>query len=223
MTEIMAGDRSPRWGRMAALAAAGLVCGAPAGLVIGRLIKHSQRSHLMTWSDILSLSIGAMLLILGLVICVASLTQRGSAFLVDPKGLDPDRPATPAQAAFYRLQGLVFVLAGALLMAPVLVSLAAPGVAPAVKALAFAAVAVGFALQTWLNALVWRGSDELIRRASSEGAVVTFWVLQAILFLYAAAEKLKLVPALTSWEAVTILMGLYLVMSVVVAWRRGLS
>ena len=39
----------------------------------------------------------------------------------------------------------------------------------------------------------------------------------------AAAEKLELVPALTAWDMMTILMGFYLVISSVISVRRGLA
>jgi hypothetical protein len=40
---------------------------------------------------------------------------------------------------------------------------------------------------------------------------------------WAAGEKLEVLPAITSWDAVTVLMAVYLLMSAFVAYRRGLN
>ena len=212
-----------RWKRVALMTLAGLICGLPAGFVVGRLIKQAARAHLLTWSDVLSLGIAAMMLMGGVALLIASFSRSGSAYVGDPHEVEPGRKATPAQMRYYRLQALVFVLAGGMLATPVLATFTVPPGGFDLRVATLASVGVAFALQSWLNILVWRQSDELIRRASSEGAAVSFWVLQGLLFLYAAAEKLKLAPPLNSWDAITILMGLYLLMSVIVAWRRGLN
>src|SRR5215217_4596854 len=50
-----------------------------------------------------------------------------------------------------------------------------------------------------------------------------FWVLQGGLFLWAAAEKLDLAPALSSWDALVVLMTFYLLVSSVLSVRRGFA
>jgi hypothetical protein len=86
-----------------------------------------------------------------------------------------------------------------------------------------AAIVGLFLLQTVLNLSVWTRADEMIRQMVAEAGAVCFWVLQGALFLWAAAEKLELVPALSAWDMMTILMGFYLVISSVISVRRGLT
>ena len=52
---------------------------------------------------------------------------------------------------------------------------------------------------------------------------MAFWALQLALFLYAAAERLGLVEGLTAWGMLGILMGVYLVASVIASWHRGMK
>jgi hypothetical protein len=86
-----------------------------------------------------------------------------------------------------------------------------------------AAIVGLFLVQTLLNLTVWTRADEMIRQTVAEAGAICFWVLQGALFLWAAAEKLELVPALSAWDMMTILMGFYLVISSVVSVRRGLT
>ena len=80
-----------------------------------------------------------------------------------------------------------------------------------------------FALHTVLNIRMWRGVDELLRRTTLEAATATFFLGQGLLFLWAAAERLSLLPPLTAWDAYAVLMTLYLFVSAVVSARRGLA
>jgi hypothetical protein len=52
---------------------------------------------------------------------------------------------------------------------------------------------------------------------------VTFVILQGALFLWAAGEKLGLLPVLTLWDAACVMMTAYLVIAGIVLWRRGLG
>ena len=78
-----------------------------------------------------------------------------------------------------------------------------------------------FAAQTIANVALWRVGDEMLRRVIMETGAVCFWVLQAALFLYAAAERLGLVPGVTAWGMIGVLMAVYFVASCIVAARRG--
>lgn len=210
-------------GRMAALVAGvGLTVGAPAGFFVGRAIKAAHRTHPLGWSEVLSLALAAILLLCGVGLLLVSLSRSGAAYVADPHGSEPGRTPKPTQIHYFRRQAAVLALAGAMLAVPVAAPLIWPDMSYSARALAWLGLVAVFAAQTWLNLMVWRHSDELIRRATSEGAAVSFWLLQALLFLYAAAEKLRLAPALTSWDSITVLMGLYLILSITVAWRRGL-
>ena len=80
-----------------------------------------------------------------------------------------------------------------------------------------------FLVQTVGNLILWQRSDELVRQVMAETGAVSFWLLQGALFLWAAGEKLNLLPALSLWDAVAVLMASYLLISTLVSARRGLG
>jgi hypothetical protein len=129
----------------------------------------------------------------------------------------------PSQTIFFVLQAGVLILAGAMLAAPVIFEFVAIGAQGAVAKPLMAAVLVAFAVQTWLNILIWRRADEVFRQVIAEAGALSFWSLQGLFFVWACGEKLKLVPPISSWDAVTVLMGAYLMLSTIVAYRRGLG
>lgn len=212
-----------RWRRILILLAGGAGLGLAAGFAIGRLIKSAGRAQALGWSDSLSLALAALLLLGGAGIVLATLADTGAAYLADPHAEEPGRRVRPAQRAYFRLQGGVMVLAGGLMATPELLRLLSPALGRSTAAAAMAGIVVAFALQTLLNLQIWRRSDELIRRVTADGAAVCFWLLQGLLFLWAAGEKLSLLPPLNSWDALTVLMAVYLALSALVAWRRGLG
>ena len=118
-----------------------------------------------------------------------------------------------------RLQSVILVLSGLLLAAPVAATLAG-NVAPVLTLIAIAGV---FVLHTALNLSLWRRGDEMIRRVIVESGAMAFWIGQAALFGWAVAERLGVAPALTAWDILVVVMGLYLICSAVVGLRRGLS
>jgi hypothetical protein len=211
------------WRRVAILAVAGLAFGLPAGFGFGRWVKSTTRAHLLTVSDIASLVIAVVLVAMGLMVVVFTVTRRGAAYLADPHATEPYRDPYPGQRFYFQAQGLVLVLAGLMMATPVMLVVARPDLDAALGLIVMLGLIAAFILQTALNITVWSRSDELIRRSISDAGAVSFWVLQGALFLWAAGEKLTLLPHLTSWDALTVLMGFYLVMSVVVSYRRGLS
>ena len=81
----------------------------------------------------------------------------------------------------------MLVLAGLILLTPI----AAPSDLPPVWT--YGAVIGLLAVQSVLNLLLWRRSDELLRRVTAETSALSFWVLQIALVLYASAERLGLV------------------------------
>jgi hypothetical protein len=90
-------------------------------------------------------------------------------------------------------------------------------------ALSLAAVAALLILHTVMNFHLYRTVDELFRRVVVEAGAATFWLGQGLLFLWAAAERLSAVPPVTAWDAYVVLMGVYLVVSMIVTMRRGLA
>lgn len=201
--------------------AAGLIVGGGLGYLVGRLLKQADLDlgHL-TWSDHVAVLIAAMLFATGAVLVVATFSKRLAARVMDPAS---DRPARPAQISFYRQQAIVLALSGVMMAAPVAARLADQPLSSQLAGAVMAAIVALFLLQTFLNLSVWTRADEMIRQMVAEAGAVCFWVLQGALFLWAAAEKLELVPALTTWDMMTILMGFYLVISSVISVRRGLT
>lgn len=204
-----------------ALAAAGMVVGGGLGWGVGRLVKHGGLDlSAAGWSDLAAGTIAAMLLATGLMVGLASFNARIAGRMMDPTS---DRPARPAQTVFYRQQAAVMALAGIMLAAPVTARLFWAPLPAALAQAVMAGIIALFLLQTLLNVTVWMRADEMMRRMIAESGSVCFWVLQGALFLWAAAEKLELAPALSAWDLMTILMGVYLVVSSIMSVRRGFS
>lgn len=212
---------TPKGRVVAGLSLAGGVVGFSAGMLIGKLEKGGALSlETLGWSDILSGIIALMLIATGLMVLFVSFSRKASGRLLDPLS---QRDATRAQASYYRQQGLVALLAGLMLSAPVLL-LAADDPPPfELAAAVMTGIVALFLLQTLVNLTLWFRSDELVRRVISETGAVTFWILQGALFLWAAGEKLSLLPALSLWDAVSLMMASYMLIATLVSSRRGLS
>lgn len=197
----------------------GGLLGAGIGYQVGKLLKViGPPSDAFTWSDIGALVIGGLLLAVGAFMGLASLSRRLAGRLLDPAA---ERPITPAQATFYRQQSVVLLLAGPMMAAPVITQLLQDPVPPMLGAAVFCGVAALFLVQTVYNMIVWRRGDELIRQITTEASAISFWILQGALFFWAAAEKLDLAPPVSTWDSVTILMAVYLLVAGVVSARRG--
>lgn len=197
-------DRS-RWVRLALMAGAGALLGASLAYFGGRSLPD------LPWADLMAGATAAGLLISGGLSILLSANRRALSAMASLEGEAGDCEIRAA-----RRQGLVVVLAGVLLLLPVVS--ARSGFAPEMS---LAAVLAIFAAQTWINVSVWRRGDEMTRRTVLESGAVTFWILQGALFLYAAAERLGLAPAATAWQLMVVMMSAYLVLSSVVALRRG--
>jgi hypothetical protein len=206
--------------RAVKLIAGGLV-GGVVGYFVGKLLKLGPvPAYDLGWSDHGALIIGALLLAMGVFIGLASLSGKLAGWVLDPKS---GRAATPSQITFYRQQAIVLFLAGPMMIAPVLAHLFYDPVPQALGGAVLCGVVALFLVQTVYNLLVWRRGDELIRQITIEASAISFWVLQAALFCWAAAEKLGLAPAISAWDSATILMGTYLLVAAIVSVRRGYS
>jgi len=198
--------------------AVGLATGV-AGYVLGRTIlpgligPDALDRFDLRWSDALAgLTALAMLIGAGVVLAIC----------LDPRRLGRlyrlEGPASAGEVGQARLQAAVMGLSGLILLLPLVFALS--GVAgPAALGL----IVVLLAIHTVLNLKVWRGVDELLRRTTMEAATVTFFLGQGLLFAWAAAERLGVLPVLTAWDIYAVLMALYLVVSVFAASRRGLA
>jgi hypothetical protein len=130
--------------------------------------------------------------------------------------LEQDPSAPPAnvrERGLMRMQGAVLLLAGILVVIPQLAVLA--GWVTRSAPIIYAGVVLGFLLQTVLNIQVWRQSDEFVRALVAKSSMFTFWILQGVLFLVAAGEKLGLLPEFPLWGACIVMLGFYFVGGIV--------
>jgi len=125
------------------------------------------------------------------------------------EGDNAELPATNSEVRTFRLQAGVLALAGALLLVPIL-SLGPLASHRNYAAPAYAGVLLLFGLQTAMNIMLWRSSDEFVRRMVLEVCAITFAIGQGVIFLWAAAERMGLLRALTGWQAINLLMTCYI-------------
>ena len=172
---------------------------AAVGAVVGASAARAALTANLPWEDaaavILSAALIGMAVISGVVMAARPATV--------PKGCGT-------------LQVAVLLAAGLMFLAPVFATRwAGPQIV-------FAGIALVLIGQTVANLMLWRQADEMLRRIMSETAVLTFWIVQTALFLYAAAERLGLINGLSAWGMISILMAVYLFSSCVAAARRGI-
>jgi hypothetical protein len=200
-----------------------LAVGGAFGLAAGLAAMTLRRTGLLdlsglSWSDVGALLLGLLLGASGLFALLVSVSARASARVMDPGGRAVSRPA---DIVFYRRQGLVTLLAGVMMAIPAVAPLLATPLPPPLAMVLMLAVVALFLVQTALNLSVWTRADEMMRRTIAQAGAACFWTLQGALFLWAAAEKLGLAPALSTWDAMVVLMGVYLLVSSALAMRRG--
>lgn len=165
------------------------------------------------WADVVAFLLAAIMVVASLATAIRSLDRKGLG-----KTLNLEGPAGDGEVREVRLQSAILILSGLILPLPmILSSVGAP------VGLSLAAVAGLLVLHTVLNFHLYRTVDELFRRIVVEAGAVTFWLGQGLLFLWAAAERLSAVPPITAWDAYVVLMGVYLVVSMIVTMRRGLA
>jgi hypothetical protein len=203
----------------------GAVVAAPLGYLFGEYLVSLQEaggeaSADLGWSDLLALFLSAMMAVTGLITLLTSLNRRALGRQINPEEV---RPATPAQVVFYAQNGVVLFLAGLMMATPVLAPIVFTPLSPMLASAAMAGLIALFLVQTAGNITIWVRSDEFMRRAMGESAAISFAILQGLLFLWAAGEKLGLLPHLTLWDATCVMMAAYLVIGLAITWRRGLA
>jgi hypothetical protein len=210
---------SGRWRRRWILMGAGLAAGVATGAAV-RLATPRHWVSAWPWEDQTAMVLGLSLLTWGLGHLVASLFRRSAAFVADPYGATGG--LRPGEARYQRLTGATIALAGAMVLAP-LTARWAPGLGNAVRIATLAGLVGGLVAQSVVNLMIWRRSDELFRRLIVESTALTFWGLQGVLFLWAAGERLGLLPPITAWQVFVVLLAGYLIASMAVSIRRGFS
>jgi hypothetical protein len=195
-------------------ALAGAVVGAGAALLLLTRLPD------LLWADVLVLISALVCVISAVVLFFASFDRKALSRTLKVEG-DP----TPDEIRGARLQAGLLALTGLLIVAPIAAEAFAGvgGAGPSAPAPLYAALLLVFALQSIGNWTLWRSGDEMVRRLILESGGLTFWVLQAALFLYAAAERLGLVPSATAWDMFAVTMATYLLATCVVSLRRNLA
>jgi hypothetical protein len=199
--------------------------GLAAGFATGILMGLATPRHWMAawpWEDQTAMTLGVSLLAWGIGHLLASLFRRSAAFVADPYGSTGGGDVRRSEVFYQRLTGATIALAGAMLLAP-LIARWAPGLGNTGRIATLAGLVGGLVLQSVINLMIWRRSDELFRRLIVESTALTFWGLQGVLFLWAAGERLRLLPAITAWQAFVVLLAGYLIASMAVSVRRGFS
>jgi hypothetical protein len=167
----------------------------------------------LRWADVVAVAVAALLLVASLGTAITSFNRRSLGRVLKLEG-----PAGDAEVRDTRLQSVIMGLSGAIMILPLILSAVAVPVTASL-----AGIGLLLVLHTALNVRLYRRVDELFRRVVVEAGAFTFWLGQGLLFLWAAAERLSAAPPLTAWDIYVVLMGVYLVVSMIVTFRRGLA
>ncbi len=195
--------------------------GAVAGYFVGRALKKGNFGPVVDWSlaDLFSMMIGLMLLTSGLFVAWAATSSRRWNEMVEKQ--PGDAPIDPSAVRQGRRSAAVAAIAGALMLVPPFAAHA--GLGADGRWLVAASMALVLALQSWINWQLWRDGDELSRAVIAQTGAVCFWALQLALFVWAALTRLDLVAEVDSWTLMTVMMGTYLGVSMIISFRRGLT
>lgn len=187
--------RPPLWRTLAGIAGLALLGG-----VTGYLLGGAGRDATGRWDDEIAMVMAIALTAMALMSAVVMAARPRDV----PKGCG-------------LLQIAVLALAAAMFVLPVF------GPRYATPDTVFAIVVGLLGLQSVANLMLWRAADEMLRRIMAETSALAFWALQTALFVYAAAERVGLVEGVTAWGMTGILMGTYIVASMVASLRRGMT
>lgn len=195
--------------------------GAVAGYFVGRALKKGNFGPIVDWSlaDLFGMVIGLMLLTSGAFIAFAATSARRWNEMVEKQ--PGDSPIDPAAIRQGRRSAAVAAIAGALMLVPPVAAHA--GLASDARWLVAGLMALVLAVQSWVNWQLWRDGDELNRAVIAQTGAACFWMLQLALFIWATLTRLDLVAEVDSWSLMTVMMGVYLCVSMVVSFRRGLT
>jgi hypothetical protein len=197
-----------------------MVVGVTAGAVISYVFVTALRHFginlkAMAWIDVMALLQGMVFAALGLIALAITMSPRLAGVQIEQATDAP--PASRLELTLGRLQGVVLLLAGLLMLTPLLAS--ELGMSGEQTPLLFAVIVVGYLLQTGVNLAIWQRADELMRAMIARTSAVSFWVLQGALFLAASAQKLGLLREFSLWTAMVITLGIYSVASLAIAKR----
>jgi hypothetical protein len=198
--------------------AIGAVVGAATGFGFIEAITHLNVSvKQLTWSDGLAYWLGVTYFAIGIALFATTYNRRELARNLE--GEQAKLPATDEEVRMYRLQSLTLILAGALILIPLL-AMGSLGSTTQRAGIVFSGVVLLWIAQTAINMIVWRTADEFARLLILKTAAIAFGVCQGALFLWAAAEHLHLARGLTSWDSMMVLMTVYLFTSATLAVKN---
>lgn len=178
----------------------GIAALAGLGAATGYILANTADLGALPWDDALALLMGVSLIAIGVISIGVMFTRPSSV----PKGCGV-------------LQITVMLLAGTMLLAPMF---ATDWLSPD---MVFAGVVVLLVIQSAANLMLWRAADEMLRRVMWETSAMAFWALQLALFVYAAAERLGLIEGVSAWGMTGVMMGVYLIASMIASARRGIK
>ncbi len=204
--------------KSALLMLVGAVSGGAIGAGVMTLAKHLHvATKSLTWADLLAYWLGVTFLGVGLFLYSYTFNRKFLAQNIE--GESASLPATDQEVRSYRLQAATLILAGVMVLLP-LIAVGTLSETRTGQWLVFAGVALLFVLQTVANVLVWRGCDEFLRGQMLLTGAITFAIGQGALFLWAAAEHLRLVRSIGSWDTIILLLTLYLATGTVIGVRN---
>ncbi|MBY0284133.1 MAG: hypothetical protein K2W81_09235 [Sphingomonas sp.] len=196
--------------------------GGGVGYLVGRALRKATPAGVpLSWTAVegISLLIAALLIVSGAVVAFAATSNRRWNSIVERQ--PRDEPVDPAARTGGLWQALVCILAAGMMILPPVAAHA--GLSVETRVAIAGSIGLLLAVQTWLNLKLWRDGDELTRAVIAQTGALCFWSLQLALFGWAALAKLDLVADIDSWTMFTVLMGAYLVASLVISQRRGLT
>jgi len=202
------------WRNLAVQFVLGAIAGAAAVIVLERWVSQADFGD----ANEAGLLIGALLLYLGAVIAFASAKPARAAKMMG-QSLEPGEDFS-AETSSLRLQAVVTILAGVELM---LLSWRTDMLTGPARDLLVAGLAMLVAVQTWLNYRLWRHGDEFFRRLIVDTSVITFVVMQFLLFACAVGTRFGLMDEPSVLEIYVTLMAVYLVAGFFAGTRRGLG
>lgn len=165
-------------------------------------------------SEVAAFTTGAVFLVIGLMICAGLANPNfGASYLnVEDAGeLCDQRPILWRSAAAMAAWGLMLVVLAA----------SQPS-GPLSPAAALAAALSLFVISAWLTLATWRHMDELARRLSTESGNMSYYLVVLGGGGWAMLAHLGFVSAPAPLHWLTMITGLVLLASFIVAGRRGL-
>lgn len=218
----MPGDRKPQ-GRSWKRISIEMLVGGVFGFVGVMLAAHFfDGSGVNNWkvAEIVSFALAGILTLIGVAMVFMARTTTAYQAAVRVQNPDDELPDAD-EVALVRWQGILLAVTGPLFIAPVI--LAHQQLGRGALVIASVVLVAALMLHNWLNWQLYRRADELMRRVIIASCAISFFAAEVALFIWASLAKLGVVAEVDSWTLLTVLMIGYLLISGIVATRRGLA